>query len=212
MTGEDRARSWREAATRQAGADYARRYAERFAELAASGANVHGEAALVDQLVPPGSRVLDAGCGTGRVAARLADLGHQVVGADVDAAMIGVAREQRPELTWVVADLAALALPTRFGAVVMAGNVVPFVTAPLLDLLGSLGRHLEPGGLLVCGYGLDRAHLPPGAGVVPLAAYDDAAATAGLELADRFSGWDGAAYDGGGYAVTVHRRRRTPAR
>ena len=212
MTEEDRAALWRASALRQAGADYARRYAERFAELAASGADVHGEAAFLDALLAPGARVLDAGCGTGRVAARLADLGHAVVGADVDPAMIAVAREQRPELTWVVADLAALALPARFDAVVMAGNVVPFVTAPLHDLLASLGRHLEASGLLVCGYGLDRAHLPPGAPVVPLTAYDEAAAAADLELVDRFAGWDAAAYDDGGYAVTLHRRRRTPAR
>ena len=211
MTGEDRAALWRATALRQGGSDYARRYAERFAELAASGDDVHGEATLVTGLLRPGARVLDAGCGTGRVAARLADLGHEVVGADVDPAMVAVAREERPELTWVVADLAALALPTRFDAAVMAGNVVPFVTAPLPDLLASLGRHLEPGGLLVCGYGLDRAHLPSGARVVPLTAYDDAAAAAGLRLVDRFAGWDGAAYDGGGYAVTLHRRPATSA-
>jgi SAM-dependent methyltransferase len=41
-------------------------YARRFAELAASGVDPHGEAAMCAELVPPGSRVLDAGCGTGR--------------------------------------------------------------------------------------------------------------------------------------------------
>ena len=46
-------------------------YDAAFRELAASGMDVHGEAAYVAALVPPGIRVLDAGCGTGRVAAGL---------------------------------------------------------------------------------------------------------------------------------------------
>ena len=62
--------------------------AERFRHLAESGADVHGEASFVSALVPPPARVLDAGCGTGRVAVRLAELGYEVVGCDVDAAMV----------------------------------------------------------------------------------------------------------------------------
>ena len=51
--------------------------------------------------------VLDAGCGTGRVAIELARHGVDVVGVDVDASMIGEARRRAPELEWVEADLAA---------------------------------------------------------------------------------------------------------
>ena len=49
-------------------------YAARFDALAAAGTDVHGEASLCAALLPPGARVLDAGCGTGRVAIRLATL------------------------------------------------------------------------------------------------------------------------------------------
>src|SRR5882757_10954674 len=80
-------------------------YAARFAELAASGADMHGEARLCASLVPAGSRVLDAGCGTGRVAIRLAELGYDCVGVDLDASMLAVARRAAPELTWILADL-----------------------------------------------------------------------------------------------------------
>jgi hypothetical protein len=67
-----------------------------------------------------------------------------------------------------------------------------------------LARVLAPSGLLVCGFGLDAAHLPPGCPVTPLTAYDRACEAAGLALVRRLAAWDGAPYDGGGYAVSVH--------
>ena len=198
---------WRGVARRGSGEDYARRYAERFARLAEAGDDVHGEAALVATLLVPGARVLDAGRGTGRVAARLADLGFSVVGVDVDVAMVDVARDLRPDLRWVVGDLATLDLgDERFDAAVLAGNVVPFVEPPELPAAAErLAVHLVPGGLLVSGFGLDRAHLPAGAPVVPLDVWDAALTDAGFTLEVRHSGWDAAPYAGGGYAVSVHR-------
>ena len=61
-------------------------YDERFERLASSGVDVHGEAALVDSYGP--GAVLDAGCGTGRVAIELARRGHRVVGIDADPDML----------------------------------------------------------------------------------------------------------------------------
>ncbi|MET0448682.1 MAG: SAM-dependent methyltransferase, partial [Aeromicrobium sp.] len=57
-------------------------YVDRFRQLAADGADLAGEARLVDAVTPPGSRVLDAGCGPGRVGAELHARGHVVVGVD----------------------------------------------------------------------------------------------------------------------------------
>lgn len=181
-------------------------YAERFARLAAAGDDVHGEAAFAAALLTPGARVLDAGCGTGRIGARLADLGFDVVGADIDEAMVAVARELRPDLTWVLSDLGALDLgDMRFDAVVVAGNVVPFIEPPALPAVAQrLAQHLRPKGVLVSGFGLDRQHLPPGAPVVPLEAWDNALSGAGLVLRARHGGWDATPYAGGGYAVSVH--------
>jgi SAM-dependent methyltransferase len=197
---------WRSVARSNSGDDYPRVFAERFDRLAAAGEDVHGEATLVASLVAPGARVLDAGCGTGRVAARLADLGFVVTGVDVDEAMVAVAREQRPELRWVVTDLGDLDLGERVDAVVLAGNVVPFVEPPALPTVAErLAAHLAPGGLVVSGFGLDEDHLPRGTPVVPLAAWDAALVGAGLVLEARYAGWDGVPYDGGGYAVSVHR-------
>lgn len=183
-------------------------YAERLARLAASGHDLHGEARLCAGLLAgsaPGARVLDAGCGTGRVAVRLAELGFSCVGADVDASMLDEARRAAPELEWVRSDLADLDLPGRFDLAVLAGNVVPLAGSHAVPaVLARLAAHLVPGGLLVAGFGLDAANLPGGVVPVPLADYDAAATAAGLQLHERYAAWDGDPYEGGGYAVSVH--------
>ena len=193
------------AATGGRGADG---YNERFAALAAAGADVHGEARLVAALAPSGAHVLDAGCGTGRVASRLAELGFRCTGVDNDAAMLALARESSAEVTWVLADLLDVGtLDDQFDLVVAAGNVVPLLAAGTeAVVLRELAGRLMPGGLLVAGFGLDAAHLPLPAAPFGLAEYDGWCAASGLQLVDRFATWDRAPYDDGGYAVSVHRR------
>jgi len=186
-------------------------YAARFDALAATGADVHGEAALCAALVPVGSRILDAGCGTGRVAIRLAELGYDCTGTDLDPSMLAVARERAPQLTWVESDLSTLDLlaggDPAYDLVVLAGNVVP-LAAPGTEqaVVARMAAHLRPGGLLVAGFGLDRAHLPDAAGRVALADYDAWCSAAGLQPLRRLATWDGEPYDGGGYAVSIHTR------
>ncbi|MFF4121535.1 class I SAM-dependent methyltransferase [Streptomyces sp. NPDC001714] len=186
-------------------------YAARFAAVARSGKDVHGEARFCAALVPVGARVLDAGCGTGRVMIRLAELGYDCVGVDLDASMLAVAREQAPQLLWFQADLAAfeprrLGIAADFDLVVAAGNIFPLLAAGTeATVVERLAAALRPGGLLVAGFGLDEAHLPVPPGIT-LPEYDDYCAAAGLTLVDRFATWDADPYDGGGYAVSVHRR------
>lgn len=186
-------------------------YAARFAALARSGKDVHGEARFCTALVPAGARVLDAGCGTGRVMIRLAELGYDCVGVDLDASMLAVARKQAPGLPWFQADLAAfepdrLCIAADFDLVVAAGNILPLLAAGTeAAVVGRLAAVLRAGGLLVAGFGLDEAHLPVPPGIT-LAEYDDCCAAAGLTLVDRFATWDADPYEGGGYAVSVHRR------
>ncbi|MEV7321267.1 class I SAM-dependent methyltransferase [Streptomyces sp. NPDC093970] len=186
-------------------------YAARFAAVARSGKDVHGEARFCAALVPPGARVLDAGCGTGRVAIRLAELGYDCVGVDLDDSMLAVARQQAPGLPWYRADLAGfepdtLGVAADFDLVVAAGNIFPLL-APGTEaaVAAHLAAALRPGGLLVAGFGLDEAHLPVPPGLT-LPEYDDCCAAAGLTLVDRFATWDADPYDRGGYAVSVHRR------
>nr|WP_237447874.1 class I SAM-dependent methyltransferase [Nocardioides flavescens] len=204
---------WQQIARAAHGPAYAEEYAARFRDLAAEGADVHGEAAFVAALVAPPSSVLDAGCGTGRVAIRLAELGYDVVGVDVDASMLMEARAQAPRLDWRVGDLSSLATGATYDVVLVAGNTIPLLEPGTLAATAErLAAHVAPDGLLVCGFGLDDEHLPGDCPVTPLADVDAALAAAGLEPVRRLAGWDGgpdgAAYDGGGYVVTVDILRR----
>jgi ubiquinone/menaquinone biosynthesis C-methylase UbiE len=173
-------------------------YQRRFDDLASEGHDVHGEATFVMTLAP--STVLDAGCGTGRVAIELARRGVVVVGVDHDSSMLATARRRAPDVTWVESDLADLALGRFFDVVVMAGNV-PLFTPPGTQavVVAGCGRHVRPGGALVAGFQLGRGY--------ELASYDEHCRGAGLELEVRFATWDREPCPGdGGYAVSVHRR------
>lgn len=188
----------------ETGGERGRAYAERFAALEASGTYVHGEADLVASLAPVGARVLDAGCGTGRVAIELARRGYDVTGVDIDRSMLGVARESAPSLLWVEADLAALQLDEPpYDVVVAAGNVMIFLARGTeADVVRRLADHLAPGGLLVAGFTVEADRLS-------LADYDRYCAAVGLRLLDRWSTWDRKPWqDGDDYAVSVQGRPR----
>jgi SAM-dependent methyltransferase len=198
---------WQQIARDTVGADYAEQYAARFRAMAARGEDVHGEATFLAEMVDRPARVLDAGCGTGRVAIRLAELGYSVIGVDVDASMLLQAREEAPELDWRVGDLADLDTGQVFDVVLVAGNTLPLLEPGTLDSTAQhLAAQLDVSGLLVCGFGLDDAHLPRGCPATPLADVEAAFAAAGLEPLARFSTWDRAPFDEkSGYVVTVDR-------
>lgn len=182
-------------------------YAARFAALADAGVDVHGEAAFCATLLPERGSVLDAGCGTGRVAIELARRGFDCVGVDVSDSMLSAARSLAPELEWHQTDLVDLDLQRGFDVVVAAGNVIALL-APGTEaaVIRRLAQHLAPGGSLVAGFGLDAAHLPIPEAPFGLEAYDDWCAEAGLVLERRFATWSGVPFEGsdGGYAVSVH--------
>ena len=173
-------------------------YQARFDALASQGLDVHGEANFVLAFDP--RTVLDAGCGTGRVAIELARRGVEVVGVDVDRSMLNEARRRARGLTWVEADLATLELSRTFDVVVLAGNVPLFCPAESRpELVRACAAHVAPGGVLVAGFQLD--------GRYTLAEWDAGCAESGLRLLQRWSTWDRAPFDeDAGYAVSVHAR------
>jgi SAM-dependent methyltransferase len=173
-------------------------YDRRWDDLAATGADVHGEADLVAELLgEPAGPVLDAGCGTGRVAIELAGHGITTVGVDADPSMIAEARRRAPALEWRRADLVGLDLDRRFDVVVLAGNV-PLFTPPGTQhaLVTACAAHVAPGGALVAGFQLGRGY--------ELSAFDSSCVEAGLCVTERWSTWDRAPFSpGGDYAVSV---------
>lgn len=177
-------------------------YVERFRSLAADGADLEGEARLVDALLEPGSRVLDAGCGTGRLAAALHRRGHDVVGVDVDPVLVEAAEVDHPGPAYRVADLATLALGVApFGLVVSAGNVMVFL-APGSErvVLQRLRDHVGPGGRLVIGFRRQPS-------VYPYERFDADCVAAELVLEHRFGTWQLDPFtDASDFAVSVLRR------
>lgn len=174
-------------------------YDERWRRIEAAGGSPHGEADFVFSYGP--RSVLDGGCGTGRVAIELARRGLDVVGVDLDQDMIDMARSKAPELTWVHADLSELDLPTRFDAVVLAGNVIPYVASDRRSAaVIACAKHLVPGGRLIAGFQLQKSW-------PSLADYDTWCASAGLGLEARYATWDRHPFtDWDPYAVSVHHR------
>jgi SAM-dependent methyltransferase len=180
-------------------------YDRRWEELAAGGADIHGEADLVAALLgPPPGPVLDAGCGTGRVAIELARRGYATEGVDVDPALLDRARGKAPELPWHLGDLAHLpadTAPGPFAGAVLAGNVMIFV-APGTEraVLATVTSRLRAGGLVIAGFQLT--------GRLALADYDSAAGAAGLTPVARFATWERAPFVAGGdYVVAVDSKR-----
>lgn len=147
-----------------------------------------GEARLVDTMMARGARILDAGCGPGRVGAALAAAGHEVVGVDVDPALIAAAEHDHPGPRWLVGDLASLDLSAHgitapFDAIVCAGNVMTFLApSTRVAVLRRFRDHLAPQGRVAIGFGADRGY--------DFDEFFADAATAGLTVDLSLSTWD----------------------
>ncbi len=179
-------------------------YVDRFRTMAADGADLVGEARLIDAMVGRSSRILDAGCGPGRVGGYLHEVGHEVVGVDVDPILIDAAIADHPGPDWQVQDLSTLDLldqsgnRRRFDAIVCAGNVLAFV-APETEalVLRRLREHLAADGFIAVGFHTDK---------LSIATFDDAVAAAGLTLDLRLSTWDVKPWrDDADFAVSILR-------
>lgn len=177
-------------------------YDETYERRAAAGDNVHGEADFVERFQP--ASTLDAGCGTGRVARELARRGVDVVGVDLDPAMLETARRKAPEIDWRHADLATVNLGRAFDVIVMPGNVMIFLSPGTeADVIANMANHVNPAGVLIAGF-----QLMPGR--LSIQRYDEIAAAAGLTLVERWSTWECQPWEPAStYAVSVHRHGGT---
>ena len=174
-------------------------YDEPYERRAAAGENVHGEADFVMRFTP--ATVLDAGCGTGRIARELARRGVDVVGVDLDESMLSTARRKAPAIPWHHADLVSIDLGRTFDVILLAGNVMIFLTPGTESaVIANLERHLSAGGRLVAGFSLRPGQLDT-------ERFDRLAAGAGLVLKERWSTWDRDPWrPGADYQLSVHAR------
>lgn len=163
-------------------------YIERFRDMARAGNDLGGEARFIDAMASRGARILDAGCGPGRVAGLLATAGHDVVGVDVDPELIEAAEQDHPGPRYLVGDLAELDLPARgiaepFDVIVSAGNVMTFVApSTRVEILRRLRAHCADDGRTVIGFGADRDY--------GFTQFFDDAATAGFATDLLLGTWD----------------------
>jgi SAM-dependent methyltransferase len=182
-------------------------YDDAWANMAAAGKDPHGEVAFIQRFmarrnVPQTISILDAGCGTGRVAIELDRRGYAVEATDIDDAMLAEANRKAPHLPWTKANLAQLNLGRTFDLVTMAGNVILFVDPNDRPLVASAIRaHLGVGGYLVAGMQLAREDGKR----VPLTDWDEWMTAAGFALVERFATWDDDPWhDSADYVVSVH--------
>lgn len=99
--------------------------------------------------------LLDAACGTGRIAVGLRLLGHRVTGVDISEAMLREARRNaeaaRVDLPLYHQDLRRLDLPGSYDAALCLCDSLNYITehGELTSALCNLRRSLRPGGILL---------------------------------------------------------------
>jgi len=104
--------------------------------------------------LPPGAKVLDAGCGPGLYAHHLASKGFSVVGLDISRLSLQFARVRAEEagldIDYRRMDLRDLDMEEQFDAILLIyGTLGMFRDKERDMILGSLHRALRPGGMLI---------------------------------------------------------------
>ena len=121
-------------------------YDRDFAFVSAYGAE------LLDWLAAqPGETVLDLGCGTGDLAARIAGAGARVIGLDSDPAMIAAARKRLPRADLRVADAHDFTVEEPVDAVF--SNAALHWMPASVEVLGCVSDALKLGGRFVAEMG-----------------------------------------------------------
>ena len=106
--------------------------------------------------IPPGTRVLELGCGAGvPMTAALAE-GRDVTGVDISATQIALARRNVPTATFIEADMTSVDFsPASFDAVVAFYSLTHVPRDEQAPLLARIARWLRPGGVFVANMGVE---------------------------------------------------------
>ena len=107
------------------------------------------------------AKVLELGCGFGRVLSPLCRAGHEVWGLDNDEALLARAAERAPQAHLILGDMRTFELDERFDRVIIPFSGLWCLLDPA-DIVATLGRaraHLAPGGMVIFdGYAADGFH------------------------------------------------------
>lgn len=107
---------------------------------------------LVELLNPErGEQILDIGCGTGHLTAKIAAIGAQVIGLDGSSSMIEEARKNYPGIRFIVADARDFHFDEPFDAVF--SNAALHWVAEARSVIECVRAALKPGGRFVAEFG-----------------------------------------------------------
>ncbi|MHB1910611.1 MAG: class I SAM-dependent DNA methyltransferase [Acidimicrobiales bacterium] len=131
--------------------------AERYAAYVAESVS-HPRHEWLEQLLgrlPAPSRVLELGCGPGvPAAAGIVSAGHDLLGVDISARQIDIARRQVPLATFLHADVLTLEFDAAsFDAVVALYSIIHIPRRHYPELFGRVRRWLTPDGWLLASFG-----------------------------------------------------------
>lgn len=99
----------------------------------------------------PGERIIDLGCGTGHLTARLAAAGVSVTGLDISEEMIAAARARYPEVEFLIADARTFVVDEPVDAVFSNATLHWIPEAD--QVAARVFAALRPGGRLVAEFG-----------------------------------------------------------
>lgn len=138
--------------------------------------------------LPPGAKVLDLGCGEGRLALPLAEAGFQVVGVDVSEAGIAkltrIAEDRGLEIEASVEDLNAYEIPGEFDLMISDGVFHNIHREHAERLIASMIARTRPGGYNLVKLFTTKVPPPPELAKFHIGLWEEE------ELFDRYEGWE----------------------